>query len=105
MNKKVLTDKSVKNLKPAAPGKRRIVEDAVGARVGCPGHRQRTPVLCTGGALPRSPHFVRREMVRSARWLGRRPRQGACLAGRDQGGEGPTRRNRGGGGRHVRSGG
>ena len=62
MNKKVLTDKAVTNLKPAAPGKRYITQDAVvpglGVRVTDSGHR--TYVL--GARFPGSPHFKRREI-------------------------------------------
>src|SRR4030095_6338668 len=62
MPKKVLTDKTVTNLKPAPAGRRYIIGDAIvpglGVRVTDSGHK--TFVL--GARYPGSPHFKRREI-------------------------------------------
>jgi Arm DNA-binding domain/Phage integrase central domain len=80
--KKVLTDKTVKSLKPAHPGSRYIVADAVvpglGVRVTDRGHR--TFVL--GARYPGSPHFKRRELgeVGAVTLAGARDKARAWLA-------------------------
>jgi integrase len=64
MTRKTLTDRAVKALKPAAPGKRYDIMDAVvpalGIRVTDRGYRS----FFVAGRFPNSPHYTRRELGR-----------------------------------------